>query len=55
VKDASKLFSVGLRACLGINLTYMEMRIILARMVFEFDWELVSRDVEIVEGLPWVT
>jgi hypothetical protein len=24
----------------------MEMRIILARMVFEFDWELVSRDVD---------
>jgi cytochrome P450 len=24
----------------------MEMRIILARMVFEFDWEPVSRDVD---------
>jgi cytochrome P450 len=46
VKDASKPFLVGPRACLGINLAYMEMRIILARMVFEFDWELVSRDVD---------
>jgi len=46
VKDASKQFLVGPRACLGINLAYMEMRIILARMVFEFDWDLVSQDVD---------
>jgi cytochrome P450 len=47
VKDASKPFLVGPRACLGINLAYMEMRIILARMVYEFGWELVSRDRDI--------
>jgi cytochrome P450 len=46
VKDASKPFLVGPRAFLSINLAYIEMRIILARMVFEFDWELVSRDVD---------
>jgi len=46
VKDASKPFLVGPRACLGINLAYMEMRIILARLVWEFDWELISQDVD---------
>jgi len=45
-KDASKPFLIGPRACLGINLAYMELRIILARMVFEFDWELVSQEVD---------
>jgi len=37
-KEASKPFSLGPRACLGINLAYMEMRIILARLVWEFEW-----------------
>jgi len=46
VKEASRPFLIGPRACLGINLAYMEMRIILARMVWEFDWELVSREVD---------
>jgi len=31
VKEASKPFSLGPRGCLGINLAYMEMRIILAK------------------------
>ena len=46
VRDASKPFSIGPRACLGINLAYMEMRIILARLVWEFDWELLSTEVD---------
>lgn len=46
VKDASKPFLIGPRACLGINLAYLEMRIILARIVWEFDLELCSKDVE---------
>jgi len=41
-KDASKPFSLGTRACIGINLAYMELRIILAAMVFCFDWALVD-------------
>lgn len=44
-KDAHKPFSVGPRACLGINLAYMEMRVVLARMIWEFDWELVTKDL----------
>ena len=46
MRDASKPFSIGPRACLGINLAYMEMRIILARLVWEFDWELLSTEVD---------
>uniref|UniRef100_A0A0D2Y3M3 Isotrichodermin C-15 hydroxylase n=1 Tax=Fusarium oxysporum (strain Fo5176) TaxID=660025 RepID=A0A0D2Y3M3_FUSOF len=39
-KQASQPFSLGPRACLGINLAYLEMRIIIAKMVYHFDWEL---------------
>lgn len=45
VKDASRPFNIGPRACLGINLAYMEMRIVLARLVWEFDWEFQSKTV----------
>lgn len=46
VKEASQPFSMGPRACLGINLAYLEMRIILAKMVFHYDWELVNTDLD---------
>lgn len=42
IKQASQPFSLGPRSCLGINLAYLEMRIILAKMVYHFDWELVN-------------
>ncbi|KAK4144426.1 cytochrome P450 [Dichotomopilus funicola] len=38
--EASQIFSYGPRNCLGRNLAYAEMRLILARLVFEFDMEL---------------
>ncbi|KAF5610197.1 isotrichodermin C-15 hydroxylase (cytochrome P-450 monooxygenase CYP65A1) [Fusarium subglutinans] len=47
VKQASQPFSLGPRSCLGINLAYLEMRIILAKMVYHFDWELVDSDVDL--------
>ncbi|KAI1145605.1 cytochrome P450 monooxygenase-like protein [Nemania diffusa] len=44
-KKASQPFSTGPRACLGINLAYLEMRIALAKLVWLYDWELaVPRD-----------
>lgn len=33
-------FSFGPRNCLGKNLAYAEMRVILAKMIFNFDFEL---------------
>ncbi|RTE68029.1 hypothetical protein BHE90_017594 [Fusarium euwallaceae] len=45
-REASRPFSLGPRACLGINLAYLEARIILASMVYTFDWELVNKDLE---------
>jgi len=46
-KEASKPFSSGSRACLGINLAYMEMRICLVVLVWHFDWELVSKELDL--------
>ena len=57
-KEASKPFILGTRACLGVTLAYMEMRIILARLVWEFDWscedKMVDWEVEAkFSGLSW--
>lgn len=35
-------FSVGPRNCIGMNLAHAEVRVILAKMVFNFDMELVD-------------
>ncbi|KAI1435644.1 cytochrome P450 monooxygenase-like protein [Xylaria sp. CBS 124048] len=39
-KKASQPFSMGSRACLGINLAYMEMNLTLAKLIWKYDWEL---------------
>lgn len=41
-KRAFNPFSLGPRGCFGINLAYLEMRVILARMVWELEWEMVG-------------
>ncbi|KAI8949521.1 isotrichodermin C-15 hydroxylase [Xylaria longipes] len=38
--EALQAFNVGPRNCIGRNLAYAEMRIILARLIFEFDLKL---------------
>ncbi|KAI3398516.1 hypothetical protein diail_9040 [Diaporthe ilicicola] len=40
--DAMQPFSIGPRDCIGKNLAYAEMRTILARLLFNFDMELVD-------------
>ncbi|KAI5867907.1 cytochrome P450 [Durotheca rogersii] len=40
--DAMQPFSVGPRNCIGRNLAYAEMRLILARIVFNFDMRLAD-------------
>ncbi|KAK2728646.1 trichothecene c-15 hydroxylase [Colletotrichum kahawae] len=44
--DALKPFHIGPRNCLGMNLAYAEMRMILARVIYNFDLQLAeeSRD-----------
>ncbi|PVH77290.1 cytochrome P450 monooxygenase-like protein [Cadophora sp. DSE1049] len=47
IKDASRPFSVGPRACIGLGLAELEMRIILARLVWDFDLEGVNGTKEL--------
>ncbi|KAE9964642.1 hypothetical protein EG328_010294 [Venturia inaequalis] len=44
-------FSVGPRNCIGKNLAYAEMRIILARLLFDFDLELDERSRSWTRGM----
>jgi cytochrome P450 len=44
-KDASNPFSIGPRACIGINLAYTELRIVLSRLAWQFDWELLDQNI----------
>ncbi|KAA6407227.1 MAG: cytochrome P450 [Lasallia pustulata] len=46
VKSAFKPFSMGPRGCVGQNMGYMQARILFAKMVYRFDWELVDRGVD---------
>jgi cytochrome P450 len=45
-KKASQPFSTGPRGCLGINLAYLELNVTLAKVVYAFDFELVSKDLK---------
>ncbi|CAN8095966.1 unnamed protein product [Discula destructiva] len=45
-RRASQPFSMGPRACLGINLAYLEMRVTLAKIVLAYDWELETQGIE---------
>uniref|UniRef100_L2FCP2 Cytochrome p450 n=2 Tax=Colletotrichum gloeosporioides species complex TaxID=2707338 RepID=L2FCP2_COLFN len=42
LKEASQPFSLGPRVCLGINLAYTELKLLLARLAYEYTWELVN-------------
>lgn len=45
-KNAFQPFSLGPRACIGINLAYLEMRLILAKMVWQYDFELMDKELD---------
>lgn len=45
-KYATQPFSLGPRACAGINLAYLEMRVILAKMVWQYDFELLNKELD---------
>ena len=44
-------FSVGPRNCIGMNLAYAEMKVILARILWNFDLELCEQSKEWAENL----
>ncbi|KAI1821980.1 putative cytochrome P450 monooxygenase [Xylaria intraflava] len=44
--DAMQPFSVGPRNCIGRNLAYAEMRLILAKMIYNFDMDMVDESRE---------
>ncbi|KAH7229964.1 cytochrome P450 [Fusarium solani] len=46
IKEASRPFSLGPRACLGVNLAYLEAKMALAAMVYSYDWELVDKNLD---------
>ena len=47
IRHASKPFSLGPRACLGMNLAYLELRIVLAKMAWTFDWKLAEKSIDL--------
>ncbi|TLD33397.1 hypothetical protein PspLS_01571 [Pyricularia sp. CBS 133598] len=51
-KDAFNPFNHGGRDCIGKNLAYSEMRMILARMLFNYDMELDEQSKNWADGMP---
>ncbi len=49
-RDALQPFSLDLRSCVGQKLAYFELRLILARMVFNFD---LAQPDDPGSGLVW--
>ncbi|KAF9878801.1 isotrichodermin C-15 hydroxylase [Colletotrichum karsti] len=47
--DSLQAFSVGPRNCIGRNLAYAEMRLVLARIIFEFDVSLGKDNEDWIE------
>ncbi|KNG45957.1 isotrichodermin c-15 hydroxylase [Stemphylium lycopersici] len=47
-KDASKPFSIGPRQCIGMSLAYAEWRLVLAKLVLKFDWELMGEKQDLI-------
>ncbi|KKY31384.1 putative isotrichodermin c-15 hydroxylase [Diaporthe ampelina] len=45
-KKASQPFSTGPRVCLGVNLVYLDVRVALAKVMFNYDLELESKDLD---------
>ena len=53
LKDYSLPFSLGGRGCIGRNLAYIELGMVIASLIMGFDWELAEpgRDLEVIERL----
>ncbi|OCL11142.1 putative cytochrome P450 [Glonium stellatum] len=53
IKEASQPFSLGTRGCLGRNFAYMEINLILAKMLWKYNLELLNPDMD-WEGKSYV-
>ncbi|KAH7885202.1 benzoate para-hydroxylase [Phlebopus sp. FC_14] len=51
LKKYLMVFGKGPRACIGRNLAYMEMRLVLATIILRYDFHLGTEVLETVEGL----
>ncbi|KAF2249404.1 cytochrome P450 [Trematosphaeria pertusa] len=55
MREASQPFSLGPRGCLGRNFAYMEMFLLLAKMLWKYDLELVNKNMDwLKEGKVYV-
>ncbi|KAF8459864.1 cytochrome P450, partial [Kalaharituber pfeilii] len=45
-KDASQPFLLGPRTCIGINLAYLEIRVIIAKLIYCYDFDFVRPDLD---------
>ncbi|KAK3319192.1 cytochrome P450 [Apodospora peruviana] len=43
------MFYSGPRGCMGMQMAHVEMRIVLAKLVMAFDWELVNPDYDLLK------
>jgi cytochrome P450 len=50
-RKALQSFSLGPRNCIGLHLAYAEMRIILARLIWNFDMELCEESKNWADGM----
>lgn len=51
-RAAMQVFSVGPRNCIGQNLARLELRLLLSRVIWEFDWELDPVSVDWDKDMP---
>ncbi|KAI1381281.1 putative cytochrome P450 [Hypoxylon crocopeplum] len=46
IKEASQPFSLGFRACIGRSFAYLQMSLVLSKMIYTYDFELLNKDLD---------